>query len=137
MEGIRLRMVIKLFSLSNLEGNFGPDGSISLSPLVLPPSSTTTTTTRTAHNTQHTTHNTQHTETETEKEDKTQVLRTICTSDISHDVRLKKPLDLPQWFHTCVYICRHESKTPQHSKWNCLGANRSQHRNMYGHIVCD
>ena len=66
--------------------------------------------------------------------------------------------DLPQCFHVfCyilinilfmffvtsltyvyIYICyRESSKTPQHSKWNCVGANRPQHRHMYGHMVCD
>ena len=56
--------------------------------------------------------------------------------------------DLPQWFHVFatslvniyiyIYTCHRESsRTPQHSKWNCVGTNRPQHRHMYGHIVCD
>ena len=53
--------------------------------------------------------------------------------------------DLPQWFHvfatslTYIYIYSyHESsRKPQHSKWNCVGTNRPQHRHMYGHMVCD
>ena len=36
-----------------------------------------------------------------------------------------------------LYICYYESsRTPQHSKWNCVGTNRPQHVHMYGHIVC-
>ena len=60
--------------------------------------------------------------------------------------------DLPQWLHDfllhlqCIfvkiyiyiYMCYHESsRTPQHSKLNCVGANRPQHMHMEGHIVCD
>ena len=29
------------------------------------------------------------------------------------------------------------SRTPQHSKWNCVGTNKPRHIHMYGHIVCD
>ena len=38
-----------------------------------------------------------------------------------------------------VYLkCYHDSsRTPQHSGWNCVGANRPQHMHMYGLIVCD
>ena len=37
-----------------------------------------------------------------------------------------------------IFSCYPESsKTPQHSKWNCVGTNRQQHKYMYGHIVCD
>ena len=36
-----------------------------------------------------------------------------------------------------LYMCHHESsRTPQHSKWNCVGTNRPQHKHMYGHMVC-
>ena len=34
----------------------------------------------------------------------------------------------------CIYT--YMSRTPQHSKWNCVGTNRPQHMHMYGHIVC-
>ena len=35
-----------------------------------------------------------------------------------------------------VFICYHESsRTPQHSEWNCVGANRPQHMHMYGHCL--
>ena len=37
-----------------------------------------------------------------------------------------------------IYICYHESsRTQQHSKWNCVRANRPQRRHMYSHITCD
>ena len=35
----------------------------------------------------------------------------------------------------CIFLYM-SSKTPQHSKWNCVGANRPQHRHMDGHMVC-
>ena len=37
-----------------------------------------------------------------------------------------------------IYISsyRESSKTPQNSKWNCVGANRPQHMHMDSHIVC-
>ena len=36
------------------------------------------------------------------------------------------------------YMCYHESsRTPQHSRWNCVCANRPQHMHMEGHILCD
>ena len=73
--------LIKLTSFSNLEGSFGgnqqPDGSICLFP---PPP--------TQHNT-HNTHNTKRQKQRQRDRDKTQVPRTICTSDTFHDVRLK------------------------------------------------
>ena len=53
MEGISHQMVTRLFSLSNLEGNFGPDGSISLSPS--PPPSLPPSKKKLVTNTQHTT----------------------------------------------------------------------------------
>ena len=66
--------LVKLFSFSNLEENFGgnqlPDGSICLSPSSLRPSTTTTasTTTTTTHNTtSHTTLGDRHRERESEK----------------------------------------------------------------------
>ena len=70
----------KLFSFSNLEGNFDgnpqPFGSISLSPspppCLLHHHNNTTTTTTTTHDTQHTTHNTQHTQTQTQTQRHTQ-----------------------------------------------------------------
>ena len=37
-------------------------------------------------------------------------------------------------FVVLIYVClRHRewSKTRQHSKWNCVGANRPQHMNMW------
>ena len=136
VEGISHGMVIRLLSLSNLEGNFGPDGSISFRGPLPPPSPPP----QPRAQQQHATHNTEDrdrdrdrdTETETQKEDKTQVLRTICTSDTFHDVRLEKPLTSHNGFiYIYVYICHHESRTPQHSKWNCVGANRPQQRHMY------
>ena len=57
--------------------------------------------------------------------------------------------DLPQWFHVFstflmnFYIqflflsCHELSRTPQHSKWNCVGANKPQHMHMDSHMVCD
>ena len=59
---------------------------------------------------------------ETEKEDKTQVLRTICTT-----------------FHNgfmffCVIVNRHGHN--KHSNWNCVGANKPQHMHMCSHIAC-
>ena len=44
--------------------------------------------------------------------------------------------------YPCTFVnintCSHESsRTPQHSKWNCVGANRPQHMQMYSHIACD
>ena len=52
--------------------------------------------------------------------------------------------DLPQWFHIFLlhllhiytsyiymYLCYHETtRTPQHSKWNCVGTNRPRHIHM-------
>ena len=36
-----------------------------------------------------------------------------------------------------MLICYHESsRTPQHSKWNCVGANRPQHKHIFSHMVC-
>ena len=68
--------LIRLFSFSNLDGNFGPDGSIGLSPPPpLPPSSSPSFPTLLPSEPppppprapqQHATHNTQHTERETE-----------------------------------------------------------------------
>ena len=85
-------------------------------------------------------------------------LRMICTSDTFHDVRFRKRVfDLPQWFHVFfflqtfsykfsyiyiyiynnMYTCHQESsRTPQHSNWNCVGANRHQHMHMDSHMVC-
>ena len=107
----------------------------------LPPSTTMTTTTITT-----STHNTQHTETQrhrdTEIETKTQVKRTICTSDTFHDVRLKKPSTFHNGFMVFCYISYvylHiyvSSRTPQHSTWNCVGENRPQHRHMYSLVAC-
>ena len=40
--------------------------------------------------------------------------------------------------HLYIYIYKHDSsRTPQYSKWNCVGTNRPQHMHMYDHIVCD
>ena len=33
--------------------------------------------------------------------------------------------------HVYLYMCHHEpSRTPQHSKWNCVGTNRPRHIHM-------
>ena len=94
--------------------------------------------------------NTQHTETQRHRDretERTQVSRTICTSDTFHDVRLKEPLTFHNGFmfffanisykktniHTCY---RESSRTQQHSKWNGVGANRPQHMHMYSLIAC-
>ena len=114
--------LIKLFSLRNLDGNFGenrqPDGSISLSSP--PPSSTR----------QHTTHR----DTETER-DNNPSKTNHCTSDTFHDVWLKKSFDFSQWFHVSCYIsdmyihtktCHREwPRTPQHSTWNLRGCKQA------------
>ena len=42
------------------------------------------------------------------------------------------------YIYIYIYLSYHESsRTPQHSKWNCVGTNRPQHKHTYGHIVCD
>ena len=36
-----------------------------------------------------------------------------------------------------TYVCYHEPpRTQQHSKWNCVGANRPQHMLMYSLVAC-
>ena len=114
--------LIKLFSFSNLEGNFGPDGSISLSPspphLPPPPLPPPPPQPQPRAPQQHTTHRDRNTHTdreterqreterarETEKEDKTQISRTIRTSDTFHDVRLQEPLTFHDGFMFFGYI---------------------------------
>ena len=137
----------KAASFSNLEGNFVGnqqlDGSVGLfpSPLLPPPPPQP----QPRPPQQHTTHNPQrqrHRHT-----DKTQEKRTICTSYTFHDVRLKKPLTFQNGFvffatsllkiYIYIYIFyRESSKTPQHSKWNCVGAKRPQHMHMHSLVAC-
>ena len=88
--------LIKLFSFSNLEGNFGgnqlPDGSICLSLLLLLSSLLLH-----HNNTQHTTHRDRHrnTGTETDTETNPKFYERFARQTLS----LKRAFDLPQWFH--------------------------------------
>ena len=80
---------------------------------------------------------------------KTQVLRTIRTSDTLRGVRLEKHLTFHNGFIFLFLQTSHvnknkqktfhheSSRTAQHSKCNCVGTNRPQHMHIYGHIVCD
>ena len=120
--------LIKLSNSSYPEGDVGPYGSISLStsPLHLPPPpppSTTTTTTTTSTTTTRT-----HSE----------VLRTICTT--FHIVFMFFATFLINIYIYMIFLlkCYHESsRTPQHSEWNCVGANRPQHMHMCSLAACD
>ena len=126
----------KLFSFSNLEGSSGgnqqPDGSISLSPSPPLPSSTTTThnTKQTGGERQRLRHRDRDTETqrdrdrETETQTKPKFNERFCTSDTSHDVRLKESLTFHNGFmflqrplikNIFLKMCfRQSSMTPQH-----------------------
>ena len=53
-------------------------------------------------------------------------------------LRLRSHISILKIF-VYTYICvimNQSSKTPQHSTWNCVGANRPQHMHIYGHMVC-
>ena len=125
-------------------GNQQPDGLVSLSPspLSLPPPPPPQQSRPPQH---HTTRNTQRLR-DTETETKTQVKRTICTSDTFHDVRFKKPSTFHNGFmfllhlqnvYTFFCLCIREwPRTPQHSTWNCVGENRPQHMHMYSLVAC-
>ena len=121
--------LIKLFIFCNLEGSPGgnqqPDGSTSLSPsppsLRPPPQ-------------QHTTSNTQrqrHTDT-----DKTQVYRTICTSDTFRDVRLKESFTFHNGF---MFFFKHLLQKYFHVIMNRQGRHNIRNEIVWvqtGHNTC-
>ena len=85
--------LIRLFSFSNLEGNFGPDGSISLSPspppLPPPPLPTPPPQPPPRPPQQHTTHRDRDTETETETQTQRQTQRRRQNPNITNDLHVR------------------------------------------------
>ena len=128
-------------SSSYLEGDVGPDGSISLSPS--PPHLPPPLLPLPHHNHNHEHHNNTQRDRETER----QRDRERRQKKPKYNERFARPSIMVSCFFATfliyeyidkkiVFICYHESsRTPQHSEWNCVGANRPQHMHMYGHCL--
>ena len=98
---------------------------------------------------QHTTHTDRDTHSETDRETERQRKKTkpkynerFARQTLAMMFGLKKPVTFHNGFMffatSLAYMYyRESSRTPQHSKWNCVGTKRPQHKHMYGHIVCD
>ena len=61
-----------------------------------------------------------------------------CTVKKKHiHIRIRSRISI-EFLHIYLRVIMNQSsRTPQHSKWNCVGTNRPQHMHIYSHIVCD